>query len=156
MSFCPRGITRGCQCHAGYYFEDDELTGCRCGDPLLKLSHRQHVDRSLAVERGLTTPKVVGSNGLSVFVRDIDYFDYNNGFLLPTYHTFHYGVVKEFLRKLFAARANCSDILVGIPICRLFTTSYEHDYIPVQVVLRTRSVSFRSVDFSLGHTYPQW
>ena len=58
----------------------------------------------MAVDRGKVKPMIVGSNGLSVLVRDVPYFDYNNSFLLPTFHTFEYGVVKTHLRYLFAPR----------------------------------------------------
>lgn len=67
-----------------------------CGDACTHVSDVDQCGRALAVERGTAHPSDVGSNGMSPFIRDLAYTDYNNLFFVPLAHAALCGAVKDF------------------------------------------------------------
>jgi hypothetical protein len=68
----------------------------KCGDAVVALSHNQQCDRARAVDAQQALPNDVGSHGMSPFVRELDYVEYNNLFVVPIAHAGLLGVVKDF------------------------------------------------------------
>ncbi|GIL67471.1 hypothetical protein Vafri_20814 [Volvox africanus] len=68
----------------------------QCGDPLIKVSHNMHVMRVLLAEVQPDKAPVLGCKGLSPVIRELDYCDYNNVFVVPICHASLLGVTKRF------------------------------------------------------------
>ena len=81
-----------------YYGAHSDLAKgvAKCGDEVVALSHKQQCDRAEAVDSDKALPNDVGSHGMSPFVRELGYVDYNNLFVVPIAHAGLLGVVKDF------------------------------------------------------------
>jgi hypothetical protein len=60
------------------------------------LSHKQQCDRAQAVDTQQALPTDLGCHGTSPFVKQLEYVDYNNLFVVPIAHAGLLGVVKDF------------------------------------------------------------
>lgn len=87
------------------------------GDSRLALTHQQHMQRGRDVQRGEAVAKTAGCTGLSGFA-ELDYFDYNSMFPLPTFHMLLYGLCRDFwgytLRIATRGRPAAAEGSVGV------------------------------------------
>ena len=79
-----------------------------CGDACIRVTSKMQKSRALWVHNKPDDAKHWGCNGWSLFVRELDYVDYNDVWVLPFAHSAFYGVVKRFwnllLGKMTSAR----------------------------------------------------
>ena len=76
-------------------------------DARLPLTHEEQVFRAMMVSSGQGTAKEWGTNGYSCVPRILQYVDYNNIWIIPTFHSLLLGVCKGFLEHIF--RKNLPD-----------------------------------------------
>lgn len=86
-----------------------------CGDPVTHLSASmqraranivdgQHSQAAAQGDDEPRDPSDMGSLGVSIFMRELDYCDYNNLFVLPIAHAGLCGVVKDFWKAVLSAK----------------------------------------------------
>mmetsp|Transcript_4818 Transcript_4818/g.14618 ORF Transcript_4818/g.14618 Transcript_4818/m.14618 type:complete len:332 (-) Transcript_4818:1287-2282(-) len=66
-----------------------------------KATHEQRAVRAQLVEAKMCAPEIAGCKGHSVFAT-LPYFHYTNFFVIPLFHAFLYGVVRDFLDAIFS------------------------------------------------------
>lgn len=90
-AFRPRELQR-----YGAHDENFRPGVAKAGAPVAALSHQQQCDRAEAVDTQQALPNDVGCHGTSPFVKQLEYVDYNNLFVVPIAHAGLLGVVKDF------------------------------------------------------------
>jgi hypothetical protein len=77
-----------------------------CGDADAALDDQAQCERAAVVDYGDRLPADVGSHGTSPFVRELDYVNYTNLFVVPVAHAGLLGVVKDFWYHLLQTGRN--------------------------------------------------
>ncbi|GLI64632.1 hypothetical protein VaNZ11_007950 [Volvox africanus] len=68
----------------------------RCGDPRIMVSHEMHLKRAALAMKDPQWTGIVGCKGLSPIIRELDYCNYNDVFVVPVAHAALFGVIKRF------------------------------------------------------------